>query len=118
MYFQRPICLMNIYAGPFEQVSMIMQIIKEAKPQTTYTNCVFLVIGDFNIDIQQEIARSKLFVQFMEMENLQEITSKVSLKQKTKIDHIWTTLPIKQCEINVTWAYLSDHTIFYALLQL
>jgi len=54
----------------------------------------------------------------MEMENLQEITSKLSSQRKTVIDHIWTTLPIKQCEINVTWAYWSDHSIFYALLHL
>jgi len=109
---------MNIYAAPFERVFTIMQIIKEEKSQTTYTDCVFLVVGDFNIDIQQETARSKLFVQFMEMENLHEITSKLSPQRKIVIDHIWTTLPMKQCEINVTWAYWSDHSIFYTLLQL
>jgi len=70
MYFQQPIFLMNIYAAPSEQVSMIIQIIKEEKLQTTYTNCVFSFISDFNIDIQLQTAHRKIFVQFMEMENL------------------------------------------------
>lgn len=118
MYFQQPICLINIYAAPFEQVSTIIQMIRDAKSQTTHTNCIFLVIGDLNIDIQQQTTRTRTFVQYMETENLQEITSKLSPRRNTVIDHIWTNLPIEQCEINVSWAYWSDHSIFYALLQL
>ena len=79
MYFhQRPICLINIYAAPYEQVSTIIQMIREAKSQTTHTNCVFLVIGDLNINIQQQTTRTRTFVQYMKTENLQEITSKLS----------------------------------------
>ena len=93
-------------------------MIGEEKSQTTYTNCAFLVIGDLKIDIQQQIARTRTFVQYMQTKNLQEITRKLSPCQKTIIDHIWTNFPIEQCEINVSWAYWSDHSIFYALLQL
>lgn len=51
MYFQQPIFLTNTYAAPFEKVSTIIQMIKEEKSQTSYTNYVLLVISDFNIDI-------------------------------------------------------------------
>ena len=77
IYFQQPIFLMNIYAVPSEQVCTTIELIRKAKSQTTHVNCVFLIIGDFNIDIHLEIARSQALIEYMKTENLQEIRSKL-----------------------------------------
>ena len=77
IYFQQPICLINIYATPFEHVSTIIAMIRKAKCQTTHVNCVFLIIGDFNIDIQLKQLAFEILKIYMKTENLQEITSKL-----------------------------------------
>jgi hypothetical protein len=109
---------MNIYATPFEQVSTIIEMINNAKSQSTHTNCVFFIIGDFNIDIRLNTIRSKTLSQYMETQNFHEITTKIHPQSRTIIDHIWTNLPISQCEINLSNAYWSDHDIIYAMLDI
>ena len=109
---------MNIYATPFEQVSTIIEMINNEKSQSTHTDCVFFMIGDFNIDIRSNTIRSKNLSQYMETQKFHEITSKIRPQSRTIIDHISTNLPISQCEINFSNAYWSDHDIIYAMLDL
>lgn len=116
MYFKKSICLMNIYAAPFEQVQRITETIQKAESESMNSNSIIIIAGDFNVDMQLNSARRKHLTQFMESQQLYQITTRFS-PTTTIIDHIWTNHPILQCEVNVSDAYWSDHDIIYALLQ-
>ena len=107
---------MNIYAAPFEQVQRITETIQKAKSESMNSNSIIIIAGDFNVDMRLNSARRKHLTQFMESQQLYQITTRFS-PITTIIDHIWTNHPILQCEVNVFDAYWSDHDIIYALLQ-
>ena len=116
MYFKKSVCLMNIYATPFEQVQRITETIQKEKSESMNSNSIIIIAGDFNVDMQLNSTRRKHLTQFMESQQLYQITTRFS-PTTTIIDHIWTNHPILQCEVNVFYAYWSDHDIIYALLQ-
>ena len=55
MYFKKSICLMNIYAAPFEQVQRITETIQKAKSESMNSNSIIIIAGDFNVDMQSNI---------------------------------------------------------------
>ena len=116
MYFRKSICLMNIYAAPFEQVQRITETIQKAESESMNSNSIIIIAGDFNVDMQSNSTRRKYLTQYMESQQLHQIATRFS-PSTTIIDHIWTNHPIAQCEVNVYDAYWSNHDIIYALLQ-
>ena len=42
MYFKKPICLMNIYAAPFEQVQRITETIQKAESKSMNSNSIII----------------------------------------------------------------------------
>ena len=78
---------------------------------------VFIIIGDFNINIRVNNQNSNLLQQYMQSLQMQKITHNFVRKGKYVIDHIWTNLQIEQCEIHILDAYWSDHDIVHALLH-
>jgi hypothetical protein len=109
---------MNIYATPFTSTSTIIETISTAKVQMLHSDCIFIIISDFNIGIHATSQRNKELVNYMHSQHLQEITNKCTPKTKTQIDHIWTNLDSNDCEVNILDAYWTDHDAIYALLSL
>jgi hypothetical protein len=61
-----PIFLMNKYVAPIARVSIINETIATTKMKLEYRNCIFLIIGDFNIDIHVNNHRSKQLIDYMQ----------------------------------------------------
>ena len=77
-----------------------------------------LIIGDFNANIHTRNDNSKLLQQFMQSLHMQEITNSLLQKEKPVIDHIWTNVQTRHCEVRMSDAYWTDHDILHLLVHL
>ena len=115
---QRHLFIMNIYAARLAFVSSIIETISMAKEQIIDGDCIFIILGDFNIDIHVSSQRSKQLQEYMHSQHLQEITNKFTPNIVSQIDHIWTNIPFDHCEVNVLDSYWTDHDAIHALLHI
>ena len=88
-----------------------------AKAQSIHKNCIYGIVGYLIIDINENNKRSKQVVDYMQSQQLQDITKKYSTKTKSLLDHIWTNLPIAHCEVSILDAYWIDHDVLHDFLQ-
>ena len=58
--FKQSICLVNIYATPFEQVQRIAETIQKEKSESINNNSIIIIAGEFNIDMQSNYARRNI----------------------------------------------------------
>ena len=58
---------MNIYAAPLASISSIIETISLEKEQIIDGDCIFIILGDFNIDIHVSSQRSKQLQALEEM---------------------------------------------------
>jgi len=66
IHAQRSICIFNIYVAPFTSILAIVRTISIAKIEMVESDYVFVVIGDFDIDMCENNQKSKLLQQYMQ----------------------------------------------------
>jgi hypothetical protein len=71
-----PINQHTIYVVPFTFSSTIIETISTTKVQVLHSDCILIIIGDFNVDISANSQRSKQLIDYMNSQQLQEITNK------------------------------------------
>ena len=54
----------------------IIVTISIAKVQMIHSDCILIIIGDFNVDISANSQRRKQLIDYMNSQQLQEITNK------------------------------------------
>jgi hypothetical protein len=72
IHAQKSICIFNIYVAPFAYISTIVDTISIEKIEMVQSDYVFIVIGDFNIDMCANNQKSKLLQQYMQSLEMQE----------------------------------------------
>ena len=82
LYFQQPICILNLYIAPLTPLSTIIESITIARMESKQDNCILVIIGDFNIDMCTNNKKCRLLIDHMKTLQLQEITHKLCLQKK------------------------------------
>ena len=65
LYAERSILIFNIYVAPLTPISIIIQTIALATMESMQNDSVFIIIGDFNINIRANNQNSNLLQQYM-----------------------------------------------------
>jgi hypothetical protein len=117
LYVQH-VCIMNIYVAPFTFVSTIIETISTAKMQMIYSHCILVIVGDLNIGIHADSQSRKQLIDYMNSQQLQEISNIFFPKTKNQIHHIWTNLDCSNCEFSILDSYWNDHDTIHAFLYL
>jgi hypothetical protein len=76
------------------------------------------IVGDFNIDMLQNNARTKELENYMCRYSLRFLLDKINHVQSTLIDHVWLNVPISQYNVFILDTYWSDHDTIGISLEL
>jgi len=112
-----PLSIMIIHVARFAHVPRVIETIAITKTQSTHKKCIYLIVGDFNIGIYANRHRHKQLMDYMQSQQLQEITKKYNKKTKTLIDHIWANFPAEHCDISIQDTHWTDHDAIHAPLH-
>jgi exonuclease III len=111
------IAILNLYAASHATFSNILNVLSNAL-EHLHLNETIVIVGDFNIDMLQNNARTKELENYMCRYNLRFLLDKINHVQNTLIDHVWSNVPISQYNLFILDTYWSDHDTISIVLEL
>jgi exonuclease III len=97
--------------------SNILNVLSNALDHLHLNETIFIV-GDFNIDMLQNNARTKELENYMCKYSFHFLLNKTSHVQNTLIDHVWSNVPISQYNVFILDTYWYDHDTIGIALEL
>jgi hypothetical protein len=97
--------------------SNILNVLSNAL-EHLHLNETIVIVGDFNIDMLQNNARTKELENYMCKYSLCFLLDKINHVQNTLIDHLWSDVPISQYNVFILDTYWSDHDTIGIALEL
>jgi exonuclease III len=73
-----------------------------------HLNETIVIVGDFNIDMLQNNARTKELEKYMCKYSLRLLLDNINHVQNSLIDHVWSNVPISQYNVFILDTYWSD----------
>jgi hypothetical protein len=102
------IAILNLYVAPHATFSNILNVISNALGHL-HLNGTIVLVGDFNIDMLQNNAKTKELENYMCKYSLCFLLNNTRHVQNMLIDHVWSNVPIPQYIIFILDTYWSDH---------
>jgi hypothetical protein len=117
IFHESEISILNLYATPHATLPNILNVFSNAL-QHLHMNETIIILGDFNIDMLQNSARTKELENYMCNYSLRFILDKINHVQNILIDHVWSNVPISQYILFILDTYWSDHDTICIVLKL
>jgi endonuclease/exonuclease/phosphatase (EEP) superfamily protein YafD len=111
------VAILNLYAAPHATFSNIVHVISNALTHF-HLNGPIVLVGDFNIDMLQNIGRTKELENYMCKYSLRFLMNNTVHLQNALIDHVWSNVPIPQYSMLVLDTYWSNHDTIGIALEL
>jgi exonuclease III len=111
------IAILNLYVAPHATFSNILNVLSNALDHL-HLNETIVIVGDFNIDMLQNNARTKELENYMCKYSLRFLLNNINHVQNTLIDHVWSNVPISQYNVFILDTYWSDHDTIGIALEL
>jgi exonuclease III len=111
------IAILNLYVAPHATFSNILNVLSNALDHL-HLNETIVIVGDFNIDMLQNNARTKELENYMCKYSFRFLLNNTSHVQNTLIDHVWSNVPISQYNVFILDTYWSDHDTICIALEL
>jgi hypothetical protein len=93
IFHESEIAILNLYATPHATFPNILNFVSNAL-QHLHLNETIIILGDFNVDMLQNISRTKELENYMCNHSLCFILDKINHVQNALIDHVWSNVPI------------------------
>ena len=111
------VAILNLYVAPHVAFSNIVNVISNTLDHF-HMNGSIVLVGDFNIDMLQNIGRTKELQNYMCKYSLRFLLNNTTHLQNTLIDHVWSNVPISKYSMFVLDTYWSDHDTIGIALEL
>jgi exonuclease III len=117
IFHESEIAILNLYAALHATLPNILNVVSNAL-QHLHLNETIIILGDFNVDMLQNSARTKELENYMCNYSLRFLLDKINHVQNTLIDHVWSNVPISQYTLFILDTYWSDHDTICIVLEL
>jgi exonuclease III len=117
IFHESQIAILNLYAAPHATFTNIVTVLSKALHHL-HMNETIIILGDFNVDMLQNNARTKKLENYMCNYNLRFLLDKINHVQNPLIDHVWSNVPIAQYKVFILDTYWSDHDTICLVLEL
>jgi endonuclease/exonuclease/phosphatase (EEP) superfamily protein YafD len=111
------IAILNLYVAPHATFSNILNVLSNAL-DLLHLNGTTVLVGDFNIGMLKNNARTKELENYMCKYSLLFLFNNTSHVKNALIDHVWSNVPIPQYIIFILDTYWSDHDTIGIALEL
>ena len=111
------VAILNLYVAPHATFSNIVNVISNALDHF-HLNGSIVLVGDFNIDMLQNIGKTKELQNYMCKYSMCFLLNNIAHLQNTLINHVWSNVPISQYSMFVLDTYWSDHDTIGIALEL
>jgi exonuclease III len=111
------IATLNLYVALHATFSNILNVISNALYHF-HLNETIVIVGEFNIDMLQNNARTKELEKYMCKCSLRFLLDNINHVQNALIDHVWLNVPISQYSVFILDTYWSDHDTIGIALEL
>jgi exonuclease III len=98
------IAILNLYAAPHATFSNTLNVLSNALDHL-HLNETIVIVGDFNIDMPQNNARTKELENYMCKYSFCFLLNNKRHVQNTLIDHVWLNVPISQYNVFILDTY-------------
>ena len=117
IFYESEIAILNLYDTPHATFPNVLNVVSNAL-QHLHLNETIIILGDFNIDMLQNSARTKELENYMCNYRLRFLLDKINHVQNTLIDHVWSNVSISQYTLFILDTYWSDHDTICLVLEL
>jgi exonuclease III len=111
------IAILNLYVALHATFSNILNVFSNAL-QHLHLNKTIIILGDFNVDMLQNSARTKELENYMCNYSFCFLLDKINHVQNALIDHVWSNVPFSQYTLFILDTYWSDHDTICIELEL
>jgi hypothetical protein len=117
IFHESEIAILNLYAALHVTFPNILNVVSNAL-QHLHLNETIIILGDFNIDMLQNSARTKELKNYMCNYSLRFLLDKINHVQNALIDHVWSNVSISQYNLFILETYWYDHDTICIVLEL
>ncbi|XP_078345269.1 uncharacterized protein LOC144630776 [Oculina patagonica] len=102
------VVIAGIYRSPKVPMRCLLQALRELHSIIS-TERFHIILGDFNIDVNNEVQNSSLYHQMIVSYGYKQHISGFTTDNRTTIDHIYTNINESRVQTGVLETYFSDH---------
>jgi hypothetical protein len=117
IFRESEIAILNLYVALHATLPNILSVVSNAL-QHLRLNETIIILGDFNVDMLQNSAKTKELENYMCNYSLRFLLDRINHVQNTLIDHVWSNVPISQYTLFILDTYWFDHDTMCIVLEL